>query len=780
MKILRKKIEKWNKEYYFDSNPSVSDEVYDFHYQELKDLEEKHGNLLESNSQTAKIGFLAKNPLFVKVEHEYKMYSINNAFSFNDLEKFFERVDKVTHQKNSYMIQPKIDGLSLSLVFKKNKFFYGATRGNGIIGENITQNILAIPQFKKLLDSRFFVENFELRGEAFISKKDFHSINQKITEKRKQNLIDFFETFNKKCQEKAKLMNLNWTKLSNNLDPDSLASNNSIDDWLFHIGSSKQNCNLKFKIFSQNHQQLIFFCDWVLKINKNAKSKIYQEQTRWVAELTLFLRFNHQLYMNPRNLTSGTLRQLNSKIVSERNIQAVFYDVFLPNQISTTMKQKMKIIQKLKFLTPAKTFFSSQRSELKKRIQEMTNERDSLPYETDGVVIKVNEEKYYQDLGHTEKFQHNVIAYKFPALKISTKINNIFPTVGRTGKITYNAELEPVFLSGTTISAANLHNPDFIKNLDLRIGDMVIIQKAGDVIPQVIKVLINEREKDVVKWEPVQHCPSCKKKLIQPPKSAFQFCLNDQCHEKKIQSLIYFSSLKGINIEGLSEAKIRFLERNNFVHQPFDFFQLKNHKEDLLTIATQDNLNIFGPKSIQNLLDEIEKSRNFSWFQLISSSNILHVGEGVAQIIASHFRTLEVLQKASLDDLKSIAQIGPVVALSVFNFFKNPFHNEMFKNIYNISKTTKTLTDQTKKISAVNSFWFGKIIVITGKLDQPRRLVIEVLLNLGGKVRKNISTKVDVCIVGKEPSSKLTKAQKLRIEIIYLTKITEIINFEKP
>lgn len=637
--LLIKKINQWNKEYFDNDSSSVSDRVYDTNLRKLSNLEKQYPNLLKDDSPTKKIGSNLINK-FNKVLHKKQMLSLDKAYSKIDVEKFINDVSKVINDDNQdFYIEPKIDGLSISLQYKNGKLIKAITRGDGSTGEDVTDNVFnIISDIPTLIN---YKNDIEIRGEVFITKSNFN------------------------------------------------------------------------------------------KINDNSK------------------------FSNPRNMASGTLRQISNKIVLERKLSCLVYEIISPETHSINRYNECVLFLKnLGFKTIEE--FSLEKNNIDsvmKYIHKFEKMRDELDFETDGIVIKLNNVSYYDKLGFTSKFPKYNIAYKFDDESVETKLKGINITIGRTGMVTYNAELEPVLLKGSIISAATLHNFNYIHKLNINIGDDIMLKKAGEIIPKVFS-LSKKNNHNIFKK--ILICPFCNSNLIDNELNTDQFCINDSCSEKIKRKLIHFASRKGMNINGLGESWIRIFYDSKIIKRYPDIYLLNNEIDKIKL------LDRIGDKSLNNLLNSIEKSKSNSLDSVFFSLSIDHLGERNCKLIASKIKSLENFISYNLEELNEIKDIGPITLKSLKEFQLNKENIDDIKNIISLGVNPKY-----KEIVINNeNFFTNKLFVITGTFNIKRNEIQKIVENNGGVVSSSISSKTNYLLCGNNPGSKKTKAEELGIEII--------------
>lgn len=636
---LIKLIDKANYEYYTLDKPTITDQEYDRYMQELQTLEEKHPELKREDSPTSRVGGQVIDE-FKKVTHELPMLSLGNVFNEDDIMAFDERIKKVISTPE-YVAELKIDGLSVSLVYKNGKLVKAATRGDGVTGEDITHNARTIKSIPLTLTKPI---DIEVRGEIYMSKASFNKLNE-----------------------------------------------------------------------------------------------------------------NGENFANPRNAAAGSVRQLDSKIAASRNLDCFIYHLPDPEDYSIhTHNNALKFMKELGFVTNPNNKKINDIKELLTYIDYWTKERPNLPYEIDGIVIKVNNLDDQQKLGFTARNPKWATAYKFPAEEVLTKVKNIIFTVGRTGQVTPSADLEPVRVMGSIISRATLHNEDYVTTKDIRVGDIVSIKKAGDVIPEVVKVIEDRRDGSEKKFQMTKSCPICHEPLTRKEEEAAYYCLNDHCPAKKQEKLIHYTSRHAMNIEGFGDRIIEDFYNLGYLKSYEDFYTLYQHKEEL------QELEGFGLKSINNLLEEIENSKNNSLERLLFGLSIRHVGTKTANILAKNFKNIDNIIKAEFDDISDIKDIGPIIAKSVNEYFQNE------NNLKIIEKLKEHQVNMTylKTINTEETEFTDKTFVLTGTLTRfTREEAKEKIEMLGGIVTTSVSKKTDVVIAGTEAGSKLKKAKELNITV---------------
>ena len=635
-------LNKANYEYYVLDNPTLTDQEYDRYMQELIKLEEKHPELKQDNSPTVRVGGTVIDS-FVKVKHEIPMLSLSNVFNESEIIAFDERVRKEVPNP-IYVCELKIDGLSVSLLYKNGKLVRGATRGDGVTGEDITHNVLTIKEIPLTLTENI---DIEVRGEIYMSKNSFESLN----ELRKER--------------------------------------------------------------------------------------------------------GEELLANPRNAAAGSVRQLDSKVASSRNLSNFIYH--LPNATDfgiNSHHDAIEYMKKLGFKTNPNNKRVNGLNELLEYINYWTENRNNLPYEIDGIVIKLDNIEKQKKLGFTSKYPKWATAYKFPAQEVLTKLKEIKFTVGRTGQVTPNAILEPVRLAGSVISKATLHNEDYVKMKDIRIGDIVSIIKAGDVIPRVEKAIIERRTGEEIPFEMTSICPICNSNLIK--KDSSYYCVNPLCDASKIEGLIHFVSRDAMNIEGFGESIIEDFYNMGYLKTIPDFYTLYNKKEELMELEG------FGEKSINNLLESIENSKQNSLERLLFALGIRYVGNKTAKILAHNYKNIDNLINTTYEELITIKDIGERIAKSIIDYFKD----EENLNIINKLKEYNINMNYLGEEVIDNEYFKDKTFVLTGTLEHiTRDEATKIIEKNGGKVSGSVSKNTSVVIVGENAGSKYDKAVKLNIPI---------------
>lgn len=656
---LQKLLNQYNYEYHVLDQPSVPDAEYDRLMRELLELEEQFPELRTPDSPTLRVGGEVLD-MFEKVQHQSQMLSLGNAFNEQDLIDFDRRIRQMVGDDFSYVCELKIDGLAISLRYEDGLFTLGSTRGDGLIGENITANLRTIRSIPLRLNEEV---SLEVRGEAFMPRKSFEALNKRRTEN----------------EEEA--------------------------------------------------------------------------------------------FANPRNAAAGSLRQLDPRIAASRNL-----DIFLYGMISNTGEtsvdshsEALDLLDKLGFKTNKERKKCATIQEVLDYIQYWTNERPNLSYDIDGIVIKVDSLEQQQRLGTTAKSPRWAIAYKFPAEEVITTLKDIELSVGRTGVVTPTAILEPVRVAGTTVQRASLHNEDLIREKDIRIGDQVVVKKAGDIIPEVVNVLADRRTGQEVEFHMPTNCTECESELVRLDGEVALRCINPKCPAQIREGLIHFVSRTAMNIDGLGEKVISQLFSENLIQDVADIYKL--------TYEQLIQLERMGEKSVHNLLQAIEASKGNSLEKLLFGLGIRHVGAKAAKTLAQQFDTIDNLKKATHEELMAINEIGEKMASSVVAYFELEEVHELINEL----KTAGVKMEYTghKPILAENadSIFAGKTIVLTGKLEKlTRNDAKEKIEVLGGKISGSVSKKTDIVIAGDDAGSKLTKAQELGIDVWDEERLVEELN----
>ena len=645
IKELREKTSYYAKKYYDEDEPEISDLEYDMLMVELRNLEAKYPEFIDKDSLTQKVGGTVKEG-FNKIEHEVPLQSLQDVFSIEELRSFDERVRKQLNlEEIDYTVEAKIDGLSSAIEYIKGEYATGATRGNGIEGEDVTENIRTIKNVPKKLSERV---DLIVRGEVFISKKDFEKMNE--------------------------------------------------------------------------------------------EQEILGEKT----------------FANARNAAAGSLRQLDSTITEKRPLDIYIFNIqrLKKNKIKSHYEQLL-YLEKLGFNVNPEKKLCHGIEEAIEAVEDIGKRRESLTFGTDGAAIKVDNLEYREKLGTTFKVPRWAIAYKYPPEKKETILKEIQCQVGRTGAITPVAILEPVELAGSTISKTTLHNEDFIKEKGIKIGDHVVIQKAGDVIPEVVDVITQKRNGKETEFEMPKVCPVCGGTVVREEGEAAWYCIGIECSARNLQNLVHFASKSGMDIEGLGISVIEQLIERGYLSNIADIYYLK--KEEIASLKKS------GYKFAQNLIDAINESKNNDLERLICALGIRHIGNKAARIIARRYGNIEGVMNASIESLNLIDTIGGISAKSIYEFFHQEQTIDLIEKLKNAGVNMETHED----IEQRDDRFAGKTFVLTGTLEKyTRDEASEIIEKFGGKTSSSVSKKTSYVLAGEEAGSKLTKAENLGITII--------------
>ena len=644
---LREKTGYYAKKYYDEDNPEITDYEYDMMMLELRNLEKENPEFISKNSLTQKVGGHVKEG-FQKIEHEVPLQSLQDVFNFGEIEAFDERVKKVAIENGikevKYVVETKIDGLSSALEYKDGKLVRGATRGNGLVGEDVTENLKTIKTIPQELPEKI---NITVRGEVFISKKDFEKMNKE----REEN--------------------------------------------------------------------------------------------------------EEELFANARNAAAGSLRQLDSKITKSRPLDIYIFNVQkIEGKEFNSHYEELEYLKKLGFNVNPVCIPCDNIEEIKSAINKIGKEREKITFGIDGAVVKVDNLKLREILGTTTKVPKWAIAYKYPPEQKETILKDIEFQVGRTGVITPLAILEPVRVAGSLISKTTLHNEDFVKEKGLKIGDRVIIQKAGDVIPEIVKAVIQKRDGTEKDFTMPTTCPVCGAPTIREEGESAVRCTGIECPAKLYRNIVHFVSRDAMNIDGLGENIISTLLEKDMISNIADIYDLKY--EDILTLKKN------GKKFAQNLIDSINASKENDLYRLITAFGIRHVGVKAAKILAKRYGTLDNLSKASFESLSYVEEIGPIVANSIKEFFEQEQTKDLIKRLKNAGVNMTRL-----KSDEEDDRFAGKTFVLTGTLEKyTREEASEIIEKFGGKTSSSVSKKTSYVLAGEDAGSKLTKAQSLGVQVI--------------
>ena len=654
IKELRATLEYHAKKYYDEDKPEITDYEYDMMMNELKSLEKQFPELIDKESLTQKVGGHVKEG-FKQVEHEVPLQSLQDVFSYDELRDFDDRVKKQLHDGGAnlkYVVETKIDGLSMAIEYKDGKFVRAATRGNGLIGEDVSANALTIKSIPKELKEPI---NIIVRGEVFIGSKEFEKLNEER------------------------------------------------------------------EVLGQS------------------------------------------LFANARNAAAGSLRQLDSKITKTRPLDIFIFNVQkLENNPFNSHYEQLNYLDKLGFNVNPVKILCNNIDEAIEAITKIGEDRENLSFGIDGAVIKVDNLDYREELGTTFKTPRWAIAYKYPPEQKETLLKDIVCQVGRTGAITPMAILEPVKVAGSTISKTTLHNEDFIKEKDLKIGDRVIIQKAGDVIPEVVEAVKSKRTGEEKEFIMPKVCPVCGAPTIRDGEAVTR-CTGIECSAKALRNIVHFASKEGMEIDGLGYSIIEQLLDRKLINNIADIYSLK--LEDVASLKKN------GKKFAQNLIDAIEKSKSNDLFKLITGLGIRHIGAKSAKNLARKFRTMDNLMNASIEGLSVQNDVGEITAKSIYDFFRE----EQSIDLINKLKLAGVNMESLEEENTDNRFE-GKTFVLTGALSKySRDEASDIIEKLGGKTSGSVSKKTSYVLAGEDAGSKLTKAQNLGVTVITEEEFEEMI-----
>ena len=649
-KKYREEIEYHNKKYYEEDAPEIDDFEYDKLVRNLEELEERFPELLKQSSPTQKVGGKASQK-FSPVVHEVKMESLHDSFSMEEIIAFEKKV-RVAVKSPKYVVEPKIDGLSVSVEYQNGKLVRASTRGDGFVGEDITENILTISSLPKKISSD--VSYLEVRGEVFMSKENF----------------------------------LNLTK--------------------------------------------------------------YQESE------------GLKSFKNPRNAAAGSLRQKDSRITASRNLDIFIFNIQkIDGKEFKSHKESLEFLKNLSLPVVPMCTECENIEEILREIERIGNIKSELPYQTDGAVVKLDLLKERDLLGSTSKFPRWAEAFKYPPEEKKTKLLDIEINVGRTGVLTPVGILNPVFVSGSTISRVVLHNQDFISEKDIRIGDEVVIRKAGEIIPEVVKVDSHKENSEQFVFPKV--CPSCKSEVVKVEGEVALRCVNMDCPAQLLRNLIHFVSKGAMDIDGLGETIVKNMVSQNIIKSAHDIYNLK-----LEDISSMERM---GDKSAENLINSIEKSKSRGLDKFIFALGIRHVGQKASKLIAKTFKSIDKLMIADEEDISQIDGIGDIIAKSIVSYFKIPQNIELIENLKNCGINMKF------KDNVIDNKLSGKSFVLTGTLQKYTRTEASKLIeSLGGTVTSSVSKKTSYVLAGSEPGSKVDKAKKLGVDIISEEEFENIIS----
>ena len=647
--LLRNKIHRHDYLYYVKDSPEIPDREYDSLYHRLKELEGKYPECVTADSPTQRVGGKV-DERFRKVVHPVPMLSLDNTFNVDEVRAFHQRVVKalpdIEESSIEYVVELKFDGLAVALTYENGKLLRGATRGDGVQGEDVTANLKTIRSIPLEISAEPF-KKIEVRGEVYMPRKEFQRLNVLREE----------------------------------------------------VGESP--------------------------------------------------------FVNPRNAAAGALRVLDPAVTDSRKLGVFIYSVgFLDNNICETHSELQKNLASLRFPVNEHNRWCSNFEKTLALIEEWRTKKNDLDYEVDGLVIQLNSLAYRKRLGNTSKFPRWAVAYKYEAEQAETEVLEIVCQVGRTGSITPVANLEPVFVSGSTVSRATLHNEDEIRKKDIRVGDRVVIEKAGEIIPKVVCV-VDLKGKRSKPFKMPTLCPECQTRIFRPEGEAAWRCVNAACPAQLKERLKHFASRKAMDIDHMGPAVIDQLVESGRVKNFSDLYTLK--QEEVV------GLERLAEKSAKNLIDAIEKSKSAGLARLLFGLGVRHVGQRAASILAETFRSIKVLKETSFEDMESVMEIGPVIAESLKSFLDQEANMQDIENLSNYGVVAKDPEVARKEVGVLT----GKQFVLTGTLSEfSRDEAKKKIESLGGRVTSAVSTKTDYIVAGKDAGSKLTKAKKIEITVL--------------
>lgn len=640
---LRKEIRHHSDLYYNEDSPEISDYEYDMLMNRLKDLERRFPSLLTKNSPTQIVGGTASNS-FEKVNHEVPMQSLQDVFSYDDVEEFVNKVIKEYGEDTEFVVETKIDGLSVSLEYVDGKLVRGSTRGNGIVGEDVTENLKTLDEIKEKLNKNITIE---VRGEVYLARKQFDRLNDELAKQGKP------------------------------------------------------------------------------------------------------------LLANPRNAAAGTLRQLDTGLVKERKLSIFVFNVQKISGIEVTKhSESLKLCKDVGIQTIEYSKVCKGVKEVLKAIEDIGKKRDNFAYDIDGAVVKVNDLKLRETMGTTSKVPKWAVAYKYPPEEKETKVIDIKVQVGRTGQITPMAIVEPVKIAGSTISKTTLHNFDYVKEKDIRVGDYVKIKKAGDVIPEVVSVVKEKRTGKEEEYEIPKYCPVCSELLEKSEDEVALRCTNSECDAQIYRAIVHFVSRECMDIDGMGDAAIDTLISKNYIKDVGDIYYLKYDEVK--------SLDRYADKSAKNLLAAIEKSKNNELDRLLFGLGMRHIGKKASKILATSFDDIYQIQKASYDKILELEDFGPKMAESVVEFMNKSKTNVILKKLQEAGVNLKGIKKELKSNKLE-----GMLIAITGSFDGvSRNDIVKIIEDNSGKSSSTVSKKTSFLIAGDNAGSKLEKAEKNGVRVI--------------
>ena len=634
-------LEQANYDYYVLDKPTLEDWQFDSYMQELLKLENEYPEYASPNSPTKRVGGTVASQ-FLKVTHQRPMLSLGNVFNEADILDFDRKVKEVSPDA-TYLCELKIDGLSGAMIYENGNLVLGATRGNGIVGENITENVKTIRTIPLRIKDNL---NIEVRGEIYMSNQSFNELNSKAIA----------------CGEEP--------------------------------------------------------------------------------------------FANPRNAAAGSVRQLDSRVAASRKLD--FFAYTLLGTDINTQSSSLKFLSDYGFQVNKEYRHCRTINEVIAYVNEITLKRESLPYEIDGIVIKVDEFDLHEKIGYTAKFPKWATAYKFPPKEVKTKVESIVFQVGRTGAITPVANLKPVFVAGSTISRATLNNEDYILGKDIRVGDMVYIRKAGDVIPEVVSVSLDDRKENLESFKMITNCPCCGEPIVRKADEADWYCVNSMCPDRLVNGIIHFASREAYNIDSLGDKLVIQLYNEGFIKTIADIFKLEVYEEDLIGMER------FGKKSYDNLITAIEESKHNNLDKLLFGLGVRYVGSKTAKLICQRFKSLDNIISATYDEIASINGVGEVIALAVREYFDNPDNLKLIEELKGLGLNTNYIESTVKA-----SYFSNKKVVLTGTLQSMGRDEAKAKIEeFGGVCVSSVSKNTNVVIYGENAGSKYDKAVSLGIELM--------------
>ncbi|MBR0385361.1 MAG: NAD-dependent DNA ligase LigA [Erysipelotrichaceae bacterium] len=640
---LRKLLNQYNLEYYWDNSPSVPDAEYDRLMNELKALEKQHPEFADPNSPTVRVGGVVAEG-FTKIVHQNNMLSLGNVYNLDEIRQFCDRITQEVGRVD-YVVELKIDGLAMSVIYRDGAFVQAVTRGDGVVGEDVSMNVRTIRSLPLHVDE---TAELDISGEVYMPRSSFDKLN---------------------TQREAA---------------------------------------------------------------------------------------GEPLFANPRNAAAGSIRQLDSSIAASRGLDAYWYHMPRAIQFVSTHEESLQMLERLGFRVNPNRRLCHNADEIWDFIQEITVQRPSLPYDIDGMVIKVNDLAKQEVLGYTAKAPKWMVAYKFPAEEVVTTVEDIFCTVGRTGKITPNARFVPVEIAQTTVEFATLHNEDYIRQKDIRVSDAVVVHKAGDIIPEVVRIIPERRKEGAVPYIFPKVCPVCGMPLHRFEDEADNYCINSECPARVVETIAHYASSDAMNIEGMGSKRVELFHEAGLLKGVEDIYALKYRRDEILA------LDKMGSKSFENLMNAIEESKQAGLHKLLFGLGIKHIGAKAAQVLAERFGNIDELMNADMEQLTSIPDVGGVMADSLLSYFADEANRQMLARL---RENGVVMTYEARQNYA--SIFTGKTVVLTGGLDNFTRSQAEQSLQqLQAKVTGSVSRSTDLVIFGHDAGSKYTKAEQLGIDLM--------------